>query len=817
MNRKQRRNSALQRRRSSSLLRHLEKPASADRISKLMPLARKHHQSDRLTEAERLYREILAIQPNHVDALHLLGVVANQTGRNELAVDLLGRAIALDCQVAAFHSNMASALRSLGRKDEAVTHLRRAIALKPDHFDALWALAESLHELGALEEAERVYRSVLAVRPEHAEAHNNLGALLEDQGKHAEAIEHFQQVLRANPESAEAQYNLGYALFAQGELQESVKHFQQALAVRPQMAEGHQNLANTLVKLGKVDEAVIHYKQALAIKPDSVEVCNNLGNAMRTLSKLDEAIAYYRQALAIKPNHASAFNNLGHALRELGKLTEARTAYEKAVELAPEKTLYHNGLAIMKRFAPGDQQLATMERIALDAESLPAQDRIYLHFALARAYDGIGDYERAFDHLLQGNALKRREIHYHEAWVHGRLARIAEVFSPSLIHAKRGLGDHSRVPVFVVGMPRSGTSLVEQILASHPKVFGAGELKTLMDSVSISFPDEVSSMGGLGLREIGTKYIAEVRRLSPNAERIVDKMPANYRFAGFIHLALPNARIIHVYRNPLDTCLSCFSTLFVGEQPYSYDLGELGRYYRAYEKSMEHWRRVLPSGVMLEVQYEQLIENLEGEARRLIAHCGLEWDAACLSFHETERPVRTASAQQVRQPVYRSSIGRWRPYARHLRPLMEALGADVADRSRSAPLILAEDVGEKVGEASPVGLTDDCLTAGKGLDRVSAPTVGGSLGHGRARRHGRETSLGPILIDTVNTISLHNNLLRIDCATVGANREEQSVNCLLIPGNRAGSILRSLTQAMEELDKKAREQVRLVAATPTAG
>ena len=814
MNRKQRRNAAVQRRRSSSLPRHLEKPASAERIAKLMPLARRHHQSGRLSEAERLYREILALQANHVDALHLLGVVSNQTGRNELAVDLLGRAIALNGQVAVFHANMATALRALGRKDEAVTHLRQAIALKPSYFDALFALAQSLHEVGALKEAERAYHSVLAVRPEHAEAHNNLGAVLEERGKHAEAIAHLQQVLRTNPDSVEAQYNLGNALFAEGKLQESVKHYERALTVRPQMAEGHYNLANTLVKLGKVDEAVIHYKQALAIKPDYVEAYDNLGNAMRTVSKLDEAVACYRQALVIKPDHASAFNNLGNALRELGKLAEARTACEKAVELAPENPLYHNSLATMKRFAPGDQQLATMERIASDAESLPAEDRIYLHFALARAYDGIGDYERAFDHLLQGNALKRREIDYDEAWAHGHLARIAEVFSPSLIHAKSGLGDYSPVPVFVVGMARSGTSLVEQILASHPKVFGAGELKTLMDTVATPFPDVVSSIGGQGLREIGAKYVAEVRRLSPNAERIVDKMPANYRFAGLIHLALPNARIIHVRRNPLDTCFSCFSILFLGEQRYSYDLGELGRYYRSYEKLMEHWRRVLPPDVMLEVQYEQLIEDLEGEARRLIAHCGLEWDTACLSFHETERPVRTASAQQVRQPVYRSSIGRWRPYARPLRPLIEALGVDVADRSRSAPLMPAGDVCAKVvGDAEPVALPDDCVTAGKELDRASAPAVGGSLGQGRARRQRGETLLDPILIDAVNTISLYNNLLRIDCAAVGANQKEQSVNCLLIPGNRAGSILRSLTQAAQELDKKAREQVWPAAAT----
>jgi tetratricopeptide (TPR) repeat protein len=815
MKRKQRRIAAVQRRQSLHILHHFKEPKSAGRIAELMPLAIGHHQSARLSEAERLYREILAMQPNHVDALHLLGVVANQTGRNELAVNLIGQAIALNDQVAVFHSNMAAAQRARGRKDEAIVHLRRAIALRPDHFDALWALAQSLQESGQLEEAAAAYHSVLAVRPEHAEAHNNLGAVLTDQGKLNEAAAHFQQAVVTNPNSAEAHFNLGNTLHAQGNPQEAVKHYQRALTISPQMAEAHHNLANVLVKLGRFDEAVTRYKQVLAITPSYVEAYNNLGNAMRMLGKVDEAIASYHQALAIKPDHASAFNNLGNALRERGSLEEARTACEKAIELAPGNPMYHHSLAISKRFAPGDEQLATMERIASDAESLPTEDRIYLHFALAKAYDDIGNYEQCFNHLLQGNALKRQEIAYDEAYVRRYFARITEVFTPSLIRDKRGLGESSSVPIFIVGMARSGTSLIEQILASHPKVFGAGELENLASSVATPFPDVVSSLGEQELREIGAKYVAEIRQLAPNAERIIDKMPANYRFAGLIHLVLPNARIIHVYRDPLDTCFSCFSKLFVGEQRYTYDLGELGRYYRAYEKLMEHWRRVLPPGVMLEVQYEQLTADLEGEARRLVAHCGLEWDAACLSFHETERPVRTASAQQVRRPIYRSSIGRWRPYARQLRPLIEALGIDVADSSRPAPLAGAVDGCATSAGALPLRMTDNDVTAGDSPDRPGSPAAGGLLGEARGKQQGGAASRRQILIDGVKAVSLHNGLLRIDCVAAGPNNEERSVGSLLIPGNRAGPILRSLTQAVQELDRKVRKQAPPGAATPT--
>jgi hypothetical protein len=343
--------------------------------------------------------------------------------------------------------------------------------------------------------------------------------------------------------------------------------------------------------------------------------------------------------------------------------------------------MFHHSLAILKRFAPGDRQLAAMELIASDPTRLLAQDRIYLHFALAKAYQDVGEFERCFGHLLEGNTLKRQETAYDEADVRGRLARIAKVFTSALLKEKQGLGDLSSVPIFIVGMPRSGTSLIEQILASHPKVFGAGELMNLAKGVArlcrpTPYPDVIFAMGQMELQELGANYVAEIRQLAPNAERITDKMPANFRLAGLIHLALPNARVIHVRRDPVDTCYSCFSKLFEGNQPYCYDLGELGRYYRAYEALMKHWRNVLPTGFLLEVTYEEVIADPGSEARRIIAHCGLEWDDRCLAFYDIPRPVRTASALQVRQPIYRSSIGRWRFYEHLLGPLIDALSAD---------------------------------------------------------------------------------------------------------------------------------------------
>jgi hypothetical protein len=339
----------------------------------------------------------------------------------------------------------------------------------------------------------------------------------------------------------------------------------------------------------------------------------------------------------------------------------------------------------MKQIAPGDPDLLAMEKLASDPKLVSINDRIYLHFALGKAYGDLKDHERSFQHLLEGNALKRQQVSYNDSAERILSERIREVFTPELMRDKRDLGDPSRMPVFIVGMPRSGTTLIEQILASHPKVFGGGELLDFVeaarlrsqDAVAREFAEVVSRMDGQQLREIGARYFTTVQRLAPDAERITDKTPGNFRRAGLINLALPNARIIHARRDPLDTCFSCFSKLFAGNYvAYSYELTELGHAYRYYEALMAHWRQVLPPEVLLEVQYEDVVADLEAQARRIVAHCGLEWDDRCLTFHQTKRPVQTLSAIQVRQPIYRSSIGRWRAYERQLGPLIEALRAD---------------------------------------------------------------------------------------------------------------------------------------------
>ena len=652
-----------------------------DDVSVLFDQALGHFQAGRLSEAERILQRILEMQPRHFDTLHLLGIVLSQQGNHTEGLRCLDIALQIKAESSVIYNSRGNLLAALKRFDEALTAFETSITLDPQSPIAFGNRGNAYQELGQFDEAVASYDKAIALDPDDAEAFYKRGGALQELKRFDEAVASYDKAIALRPDYAEAWSNRGTALQALERFDEAIASYDKAIVLKPDLPEARCNRGSAFHKMKRFHEAVASYDKAVALKSDFAKAWNYRGVSLQALGRLDEAVASYDKAIAFDSDFADAFSNRAAALRALGRLEEAIGAFEQAIALAPSDPISLFNLATSRRVNAADPHFTVMKDLARDVGSLEPEARIKLHFGLGKAFADVGDPDQSFHHLLQGNSLKRQQITYDEAKTLALFKRIQSAFTAELMRDRRGLGDPSCVPVFIVGMPRSGTTLIEQILASHPKIVGAGELREFGDVVAKirapngrEFPEAVPAMSNEQLRRSGGNYLQAIRRIAPTAERITDKMTTNFLYLGLIHLALPNARIIHASRDPRDTALSCFSILFAEEQlGFTYDLAELGRFIRGYQALMEHWRKVLPTGVMLDVQYEELVEDIEEGARRLIAHCGLEWNDACLDFHRTSRVVQTASATQVRQPIYRTSVGRWREYGDLLQPLLQVL------------------------------------------------------------------------------------------------------------------------------------------------
>lgn len=693
-----------------------QSPAPAAPAGQLIILAEQKRRQGFLGDADELYRRALAMEPGNAEILHMLGIVAHQSGKLAEAIDFVRRAIAIAPNLAIYQANLAEMYRLAGRSDEAVATGRRAVELDPTYPGALSNLGIALFEQGKFDEAlvcidgalalqenfaqahsnrgntlqrlrrfaeaEPAYRRAIEIEPQFADAWNNLGTCLRELKRFVEAEAAYRKAQALKPHDPDVLDNIGLVLKDLDRPDEAIETLRQALTIDPRSDKVHVHYGTLLIDQKKIDAAAEAAERARLLNPNSYDAFNLLGRIAFERDDLAGAVSQYQRAIALKPDFADAYNNLGNTLKEIGRLDEARAAYVTSLDIDPNVTGVYVNLADSMKFAPGDRYVAQMEALDASPEGLSATDRLQLDFALGKAYADLKDHQRSFTHFLRGAAAKRRQLSYDEAAAMALFDRIEAMFTPGLIAQKSGGGDPSPRPIFILGMPRSGTTLVEQIIASHPMVHGAGELMSLNETVlfvtgpggeALPYPDFARYLDAAALRALGARYLDLLRQKAPAGERVTDKMPSNYYFLGLIHLVLPNARIIHTIRDPVDTCISCFSKLFTAEQNHTYDLGELGRYYRRYEKLMMHWRRVLPEGAFLDVHYEEVVGDLEAEARRIIAYCGLPWDDSCLAFHKTDRPVRTASATQVRQPIYKTAVGRWRDYEAFIGPLLTAL------------------------------------------------------------------------------------------------------------------------------------------------
>jgi tetratricopeptide (TPR) repeat protein len=732
------------------------------------------HQQGRLDEAEALYQQLLAADPGHAEALHMLGVLAHQRGRPPQAVELMTRALALQPDNVPCQLNLAEAYRATGDLDRASAHCREALRLQPDSAEAHNKLGLLLQQLGRADEAAAHFEAARASRPSWPLPHLNLANLLLAQGRREEAAAVFragagpcgaaglvllthlgrlllemdqpqealvrareavrlcpddpnllsnlgqvltvlerteearaayQQAIRQSEQRgydaarlAQSSAQVGLLLQAEGRFDEALAWFSEAARRDPNNPRFPCHAAGVLAEQDRHDEALARLRELLRHWPDDAEAHNNLGYLLQDRGDLAGALAAYREALRLKPDFAAALLNLGQLHAVVGEQEQALAAYRAVLRLQPDDPDALAALATALRGRLPAEETAACERV-LARTTLAAKNRATLQYGLAQVLDARGQFARAADLARRANDwsgqdARRRGQGYDPAEDHAYVERIIRACPSAFFEQVRGWGlsrGDAEVPVFVVGLPRSGTSLVEQILASHPHVFGAGELTYLFD-ISRAFPSlpPRQTTRGKGPRKKGAptpgrldratvqalarQYLDRVRALAPRAVRIVDKMPDNYQMLGLIATLLPKAHVIHVRRDLRDVALSCWLTNFARVR-WAYTVEDIAARIREYQRLLEHWRRVLPLPI-LEIDYEEIVADLEPAARRLVAWCGLPWDPACLAFHQTKRPVQTASVHQVREPLYRRSVGRWRHYQDVLAPLLKMLGSE---------------------------------------------------------------------------------------------------------------------------------------------
>jgi len=696
-------------------------------------LASTLHAAGRIAEAVSCYQQLLERNPGYAEMHSNLGHALRQLGRLQDAAASCLRALQINPRLAEAHNNLGNVLSELDRNPEAETCYRQALALKPDLLQAQISLANLLRGLRRPQEAADLYRRMAQSHPGLAIAHVGLARALFDLRRLEEAADEFRRALELNPRMAEVHGNLGHVLRELRQPREALESCQRALQIDPNLAAAHSNLGNALLDLGRADEAEAAYRRALAIEPDRAEVHSNLAKVLLEMGRLEEseacarralqlnpelaaahenlanallnvnfeqAVAHYRRALESNPDVAELNNNLGIALRLMGRTAEAEVSSRRALELAPDyapaiaalaevqadrglfgeaEELFKRALALapdqsdawvglsrLRRFNDADSSwLEQAERLA--NHSNRPREVAALRYAIGKYFDDIGDYDRAFSSYRVANELaKQHGRPYDRAQLTSQIdALMARYEQPLAPVADAVVSDRA---VLIVGMPRSGTSLAEQILASHPGVFGAGEL-TYWHAASAR-QNAAGSVDEDAVRALGIDYERLLAETSAGASRVVDKMPTNFLELGLIYRALPGTRVIHMRRDPIDTCLSTYFQDFRSSLAYANDLHDLAHFYREYDRLMRHWRRILPEGFMLDVPYESLVADQEGWTRRMLDFVGLPWDPRCLDFHQTQRSVVTASKWQVRQKISSSSVARWRHYETYIEPLL---------------------------------------------------------------------------------------------------------------------------------------------------
>ena len=638
--------------------------------------------------AEKLCREAVERNPKDVNMSGLLGAVLIKRRRLDEAEQVLKQTIALAPTFAKAHEDLGYVLLEQERYEEAVEVLQKAARLDPKLDAARFNLGKALASAGRGKEADAAFEASFELSPERKKL--ALAAKHHQEGRIEDAEQLYRQVLNNNPRNVDALRMLAMVAATAKRYDDAERLLRKAVGIAPDFLTAVVDLGRVLKEQDRFEEAIDCFKNAIAINPNNPHTHFLLASAYSPAALNHEAAREYRRALDLAPEHPGALLGLGNALKTIGKQDEAIKAYRDCIRVRPDNGEIYWSLANLKTYRFSDEQIAKMAARVDNPEGLTEQSEVNFLFALGKAHDDRQDYDKAWRYYERGNGKQRMLAQYDPVQTETINDAIVEVFDKALLEEKAGKGCPDRAPIFVLGLPRSGSTLVEQILASHSQVEGTSELPYLgrvamslnrNRADGVNYPEAVRELEAAHLTALGEDYInyAQLHR-TEGKPFFIDKMPNNFPTIGFLNLILPQAKIIDARRHPLDACVGNFRQHYAKGQTFSYDLTDLGEYCLQYLRMMDHWHQALP-GRILTVQYEELVMDFESQARRLLDHCELPWEEACGRFYETERPVRTASSEQVRQPIYTGALNFWRNYERHLDELVEIV-EPVRDRYR---------------------------------------------------------------------------------------------------------------------------------------
>ena len=622
------------------------------------------------------FKKAIAIKPDFADAHYNLGLTFQELNQFDNAVKSYEMSLSIHSNYAKAHNNLGIIYKELGKMNDAVKSYNKALSIDPDYAEVHNNLGNTLTELGKLDEALKCYQQALIIYPDYLEVHNNLGNIFFELGKFDEAVKFYQKAIALEPDYAEAHNNLATSLNELGQSDKAVMHYESAININPEHAEAHNNLGNILQNSGDLFKAINFYMTAITIDPNFEDAYYNLGITNYLLGQTEEAINSYKQLLVINPDYADAHNNLSIIYQELGQSDEAFNGYVHALAIEPDNTHFHFNLSSLKQYKEADTQFIHMQKL-LSNRKLDQSDQIRLSFALAKAYDDLGMKEDLFKILNKANQLRKAELNYSIKRDLNKHSISKKLFK-SVISITPSYKPLTVRPIFIVGMPRSGTTLVEQIISSHHKVHGEGELPTLDNLITPIFNDYLVNNNPLTDKDflsVRYGYISNhLSNFSSSEKIITDKMPTNFENIGFILKSFPEAKIVHLKRDAMAVCWSIYQRSFSNKDlGFPYNMEDLAQFYNSYTKLMAFWHELFPSQIY-DMSYENLTTNQEEETKKLLEYCELDWDDSCLNFYTNKKSAKTASSLQVKEKMYQGSSEAWKKYEQQLKPLINTLG-----------------------------------------------------------------------------------------------------------------------------------------------